>query len=199
MPYNPITNTGLPYFPWITEYTPIIPKMYWDVYSAEERVKTLCMEYDRICHYLGDVATHLNDQDTDIQTKLATITAHLSALDKITDELKTAFDQLTDNLPVYNPTNGKYENSTKTNRDIYRELAVFGARVNQLAQLTTEQAANHNCLETAVIGNYTIFGNKEPRVTPINGNTEPPVKQTEKLTVETLANGDIINKYMKQH
>lgn len=166
MQYNPAPNL-LPFFPWITEYTPVIPKMYYDVYSAEERIKTICMEYDRICHYLTDLANHLNDTDVTTETKINTINAHLTALDKITTELKTAFDQITDNLPVYNPTTGKYENSTKTNRDLYRELAVFGARTNQLAALTAEQAAQHTCLETAAIGNYTIFGNKEPRVTPI--------------------------------
>ena len=27
-----------------TEFTPAVPNLYWDVYSAEERMKKLCME-----------------------------------------------------------------------------------------------------------------------------------------------------------
>ena len=37
-------------FPWITEYTPVIPKIYWDVYSQEESYKWLCLEYDKLMH-----------------------------------------------------------------------------------------------------------------------------------------------------
>ena len=53
-----------------------------------------------------------------------------------------------------------------TNRDIYRELAVFGARVDQMATMTAAQAAQHDCLMWAVLGNKDIFGDPEPRVTP---------------------------------
>lgn len=259
---------GLPVFPWVTQYTPVIPKLYWDVYSAEERMKWLCMEYDRILHYLTDVAKHINDTDVENAKKFATIDTHLKALDNITDELReecdklaadlegvhtqldtiethlTQLDDLTDELvknlqalkedvnnkyetlekeindktsaiqkdlndkygevteridtnvthlkaldkltnqlsdaletitaqlPVYNPSNGKYETSQKTNRDIYRELAVFGARVDQMASLTASEAAEHTNLEMAVIGNYTIFHNTEPRVTPVYKTNE---------------------------
>lgn len=157
----------LPAFSWITQYTPIIPKLYWDVYSAEERIKWLCMEYDRITHYLTDLANHINDTDVENAIKFDAINSHLQALDKITSELVEAFKQITANLPVYNPTVGKYENSQKTNRDIFRELAVFGARVNQMATLTAEEAAKTSALEMAVIGNYTVFNNTKPRVTPL--------------------------------
>lgn len=52
-------------FPWITQYTPVIPKLYWDVYSAEERMKWLSCEWDRIIHYLLDLCnqTNINTQD----------------------------------------------------------------------------------------------------------------------------------------
>lgn len=47
------------YWGW-TEYTPVIPKLYWDVYSQEERIKRLCMEYDKIIHYASMVADETN-------------------------------------------------------------------------------------------------------------------------------------------
>lgn len=56
----------LPRFPWITQYTPVIPKLYWDVYSQEERIKWICQEYDRIIHYLYDVCKQTNTNTVDI-------------------------------------------------------------------------------------------------------------------------------------
>ena len=191
----------LPIFPWIAQYTPVIPKLYWDVYSAEERIKWLCVEYDRITHYLTDIAKHINDDDVENEVKFDAIDTHLKALDKITNDLVDAFKQLTANLPTYNPTTGKYENSQKTNRDIYRELAVFGARVNQMAQLTVEEAAATSNLEMAVIGNYTVFNDHAPRVTPVTGNTtppEPPEPKTAPLTVNDLASGVVQKKYFRK-
>jgi hypothetical protein len=47
-------------FPFITQYTPVIPKLYWDVYSAEQRMKWLCMEWDRIEHYMLDLCNQTN-------------------------------------------------------------------------------------------------------------------------------------------
>ena len=53
-------------FPFITQYTPVVPKLYWDVYSAEQRMKWLCMEWDRIEHYLLDLCNQTNRNSTDI-------------------------------------------------------------------------------------------------------------------------------------
>lgn len=53
-------------FPFITQYTPVIPKLYWDVYSAEQRMKWLCMEWDRIEHYLLDLCNQTNRNSDDI-------------------------------------------------------------------------------------------------------------------------------------
>ena len=44
-----------------TQYTPVIPKFYWDVYSAEQRMKQLCMNFDKVEHYLDYMAETLNE------------------------------------------------------------------------------------------------------------------------------------------
>ena len=40
--------------------TPIVPKLYWDVYSQEQRIKALCMEYAKLIAYNSDLADTLN-------------------------------------------------------------------------------------------------------------------------------------------
>lgn len=57
----------IPQFPWLTQYTPVIPKLYWDVYSQEERIKWICKEWDRIIHYLKDICIQTNNNTVKIE------------------------------------------------------------------------------------------------------------------------------------
>lgn len=41
--------------------TPVVPKLYWDVYSQEQRIKALCMEYAKLIAYNSDLADTLNN------------------------------------------------------------------------------------------------------------------------------------------
>ena len=160
--------------------------------------------------YVQEVAGHLNelreqldnlarDENADIEAirqLVAGFDERFERLDKTLDDLEKQVGQYEDSDLTYNPTRGKYEDSKNTNRDMYRELAVFGARVNQMAQLSAPMAAAHTCLEFAVLGNKTIFHNDEPRITPRDMHVDDgePVNP---LTVENLANGVVVNNFMK--
>lgn len=183
-------------FPWITEYTPVIPKIYWDVYSQEERYKWLCLEYDKIMHYLADTNKYINDNEGKYDNDIDTLYELTKKLGASLDNVIAQLDKIVETLPVYDPTQGKNVTSREVMRNMFRELAVFGARTNQMATLTAEQAAATTCLEMAVIGNKTVFGNPEPRVTQLNESTQtqPP----KPLTVDALRNGIINNKYYKE-
>lgn len=53
-------------FPFITQYTPVIPKLYWNVESDEQRIKWLTLEWDKIYHYLLDLFKQTNQNTDDI-------------------------------------------------------------------------------------------------------------------------------------
>ena len=57
--YLPTLNWPI-YSGW-TSFTPTIPKLYWDVYSQEQRIKDLCMNFDKCEQYLDYVAKLTND------------------------------------------------------------------------------------------------------------------------------------------
>ena len=57
--YLPTLNWPI-YSGW-TAFTPTIPKMYWNVYSQEQRIKDLCMNYNKCEQYLDFVAKLTND------------------------------------------------------------------------------------------------------------------------------------------
>lgn len=57
---------SLPFLNWPiysgwTAFTPTVPKIYWDVYSQEQRIKQLCMNFSKAEQYLDTVATLTNN------------------------------------------------------------------------------------------------------------------------------------------
>ena len=70
--YLPTLNWPI-YSGW-TQFTPTIPKLYWNVYSQEQRIKDLCMNYDKCEQYLDFVAKLTNDWNAiyteEVQQKL---------------------------------------------------------------------------------------------------------------------------------
>ena len=66
--YLPTLNWPI-YSGW-TQFTPTIPKLYWDVYSQEQRIKDLCMNYYKSEQYLDMVAGMTNEWNTEFADKL---------------------------------------------------------------------------------------------------------------------------------
>lgn len=51
-----------PHYPDFTNFTPVIPELYWNVYSSEERIRALCLEWVKLTAYIDDMADTVNDQ-----------------------------------------------------------------------------------------------------------------------------------------
>lgn len=49
-----------------TQYTPALPQFYWDVYSAEQRIKHICFEIDKIINYADSLGVQLNVTHADV-------------------------------------------------------------------------------------------------------------------------------------
>lgn len=65
-------NRWVPWFAGFTEFTPTIPKMYWDVESQEQRIHTICKQLHKLVCYadmLGE-KINLNREDIDELEKL---------------------------------------------------------------------------------------------------------------------------------
>lgn len=85
-------------FPAWTWTTPVIPQFYWNVYSAEQRIRQICVEIGRIQAYLGYMAAnanaahwYLDNRFTETETRLtqridkleAGLTEEVTRLDKL--------------------------------------------------------------------------------------------------------------------
>lgn len=49
-----------------TEYTPALPQFYWDVYSAEQRIKHMCYEIEKCIDYADMLGLNLNITHDDV-------------------------------------------------------------------------------------------------------------------------------------
>lgn len=147
-------------------FTTVQPFSYRDTLTVLGYVQEVAEHLDQLREQLDNLAKDENADIEAINKVLAGIAAWQTSVDTALDDLAKKVDRYQTSALTYNPTTGRYEDSENTDRDMYRELAVFGARVNQMATMTAAQAARHDCITWAVVGNREIFGNEEPRVTP---------------------------------
>ena len=158
-------------------YTPAIPAFYWNAKSTEEIIKYLACEYDHITAYFDQLTAAINTMSADIKTFETNVENRIRAMEKSLAALLDNLEHVGDKMLVYDPTQGAYVDSKIAMRNMYRELAVFGARVNQVATKTVDDMAKHRTDETAAVGNLTIFNDPTPRVTdPQTGNPYPPIQ-----------------------
>lgn len=147
-------------------FTTVQPFSYRDTLTVLGYVQEVAEHLDQLREQVDNLAEDENADIDAINKTLAQIKTWQDAIDATLDDLTKKVDQYQTSALTYNATTGRYEDSKNTERDMYRELAVFGARVDQMATMTAAQAAQHDCITWAVVGNHDIFGNKEPRVTP---------------------------------
>lgn len=173
-----------------------VPFTYRDGLTTLQLIECLRHNLDALQAYVDKVKEWVKSEYDKTDVEISEINEHLASVDVQLEDIISKFGKLEITNDVYDVTQGRYVDSVDAMRNMYRELAVFGARVNQMAQLSTPMAAAHSCLEFAVLGNKTIFHNDEPRITPrdVHVDDGEPVNP---LSVENLANGVVVNNFMK--
>lgn len=146
-------------------YTPVIPAFYWNAKSTEEIIKYLACEYDHITAYFDKIATDINNTLADYDTRIKNIESHIHDYAIAIAQIQEQIEHIGNTQLVWNVTKGEYTDSKTALRELYRELAVYGARVAQVANINTDKLAEHRTDETPAVGNLTIFNDTTPRVT----------------------------------
>lgn len=146
-------------------YTPVIPAFYWDAKSTEEIIKYLACEYDHITAYFDKLATDINNTLADYDTRIKNIESHIHDYAIAITQIQEQIEHIGNTQLIWNVTKGEYTDSKTAMRDLYRELAVYGARISQIADINIGKLAEHRTDETPAVGNLTIFDDDTPRVT----------------------------------
>lgn len=173
-----------------------VPFTYRDGLTTLQLIECLRHNLDALQTYVDKVKEWVKSESDKTDAEISEIDEHLASVDVQLEDIISKLGKLEITNDIYDVTQGRYVDSVDAMRNTYRELAVFGARVNQMAQLSVPMAAAHTCLEFAVLGNKTIFHNDEPRITPrdVHVDDGEPVNP---LSVENLANGVVVNNFMK--
>ena len=173
-----------------------VPFTYRDGLTTLQLIECLRHNLDALQTYVDKVKEWVKSESDKTGAEISEINEHLASVDVQLEDITSKLGKLEITNDIYDVTQGRYVDSVDAMRNTYRELAVFGARVNQMAQLSVPMAAAHTCLEFAVLGNKTIFHNDEPRITPrdVHVDDGEPVNP---LSVENLANGVVVNNFMK--
>lgn len=173
-----------------------VPFTYRDGLTTLQLIECLRHNLDALQTYVDKVKEWVKSEYDKTDVEISEINEHLASVDVQLEDIISKLGKLEITNDIYDVTQGRYVDSVDAMRNMYRELAVFGARVSQMAQLSAPMAAAHSCLEFAVLGNKTIFHNDEPRITPRDAHVDDgePVSP---LTVENLANGVVVNHFMK--
>lgn len=164
----------LPFFS-VWPYTPAIPAFYWGAKSQEEIIKHIACEIDHITAYLDEIITDINKTLADYDTRIKNIEAHINDYALAITQIQEQIEHIGNTQLIWNVTKGEYTDSKSALRDLYRELAVYGARISQIADIDTNKLAEHRTDETPAVGNLTIFNGNTPRVTDTNTGKPYPV------------------------
>lgn len=173
-----------------------VPFTYRDGLTTLQLIECLRHNLDALQTYVDKVKEWVKSEYDKTDVEISEVNERLTSVDVQLEDIISKLGKLEITNDVYDVTQGRFVDSVDAMRNTYRELAVFGARVNQMAQLSVPMAAAHSCLEFAVLGNKTIFHNDEPRITPRDAHVDDgePVNP---LSVENLANGVVVNNFMK--
>ena len=95
----PTPPVGVPPFP-ITPFavwtwsSPVIPEFYWNVYSSEQRIKSICKEIGKIESYLNYLANKTNENIIELHKRIDALTERVAALEKKVEEEVARLDAL---------------------------------------------------------------------------------------------------------
>lgn len=138
-------------FPWFG-FTPVIPQFYWDVKSAEERIKKITM----ILHCLGQWAEAMGSQydetTGELETFEADVNSELAEIKKEINSLKNQMNALAQNALIYDVTTGLFRPSIATARRVWQADHATGMLVSDLASFTVEQASEFNVRHVSTDG-----------------------------------------------
>ena len=127
------------------QYTPVIPKLYWDAYSAEERIKRICLTLDKMRSYINntteqfnelseDFRTQMAEQSEDFRTQMAEQSERMDDLSEQFTQLQKLVEEMTAATAMYDPVRGYTGSSVDATRDIVRNLDYHGVTVKELAE-----------------------------------------------------------------
>lgn len=121
----------VPYSAFISS-TPALPSFYWNVYSAEQRIKEICLELDKLGNYSDYLAKKINDISYITQDDLTTLQ---DSLEREIGDLRNLIKSLNMTTLVWDVQHGYVTSSTNAMRDMFNDITVHAITIEKLNTL----------------------------------------------------------------
>ncbi len=140
-----------------TTFTPVVPEVFWNVYSSEQRYKYLCDWLCALTEYVETVVVEVNDLAERVDALAAKYNREIPALNARVKKLEDIIETITTSTLVYDPTKGAYTASIDQARRMLQILATpaddyltvqqlvdSGVSVNQLSKVMCGELINES-------------------------------------------------------
>lgn len=112
---------------------PVIPSFYYDVYSQEQRIKSICQNFARLVAYVEEGFAGVKDVDDEVQAQLNAFRISMEqSLEDLRDELVKIIAGATGSFTTVDPTDGyRTKDAGSVIGNVYdfdRELSMSAAR-----------------------------------------------------------------------
>lgn len=136
----------LPYYTWIMQNPPVLPKLYWGAISQEQRLAEICRKVWGVEHYLKYLSDQVVELEDEIKAEVEEIIAEsqaeiIAALKEFEDKTDDRIDQLiewvesqTFSIQTWDVTRGLTTSSVDAMRRIFFDVTILGTTVKQLAE-----------------------------------------------------------------
>ena len=140
-----------------TSFTPVVPEVFWNVYSSEQRYKYLCEWLQALTDYVETVVVEVNDLAEKVDDLSNKYNREIPALNARVKALEDIIETITTSTLVYDPTKGAYTASIDQSRRMLQILATpaddyltvqqlvdSGVSVNQLSNVMCGELINES-------------------------------------------------------
>lgn len=124
---------------------PVIPKLYYDVYSQEERIKGLCKEIEKLRQYSNLLAETINGIENDVSQAIKDSQELVDKkLKDLESELKQLIEEVVGSSLDWDVTTGSLQPTIIAHRALYHWATIFAMTVEELniKDMTVEELAN---------------------------------------------------------
>lgn len=127
----------MPYWLAFTAGTPVIPSLYWDVKSAEQRWKEICCDLTKLIEYANQLAVnenalheHLNDIEGAVNIQIQN---EFEILEKKFDlfkfEIQNLINDIESSMTVWDVQHGTFKTAKDAMRDFFNDVTVDGYNI----------------------------------------------------------------------
>lgn len=159
-----------PYYTWITQNPPALPKLYWGTISQEQRLAKICKTICGLEGYLAYLSKSVAGLQDEILAEVQDLIAETEkeiddALEELRGDVYTQIKELKDwvheqtfSQHIWDVTRGLATDSVDAMRRTFFDVTTDGATVDELATSTKYQTVDAlansgwNCRALAVIG-----------------------------------------------